>query len=178
MEIYDSVVRAKLLYGLDSVAFNSQQKLLLDIFHRKGLRQICRITTTYVDRRHNNDYVFNYANSKIREENPTAEPILPLSVKHEELRIKMLYKIILANNDNPLKALTFQTNTLLPVDLGVRRSGRPRCKWTEETLADAWRRITIYPFKQFIHTTFQPNNVSHCNILTLAAKHTLLGKVT
>ena len=90
----------------------------------------------------------------------------------------MLYKIILTRNDNPLKTLTFQPETFKPVDLGVRREGRPRCKWTEETIADAWRRITIHPFRHYIHTTFQPNNATHCNILTLAAKHTLLGKVT
>ena len=47
VHVYNAVVKAKLLYGLDSVEFNDQVKEKLDISHRRGLRQIFNIPTTY-----------------------------------------------------------------------------------------------------------------------------------
>lgn len=107
VEIYHAVVRSKLLYGLDSIALNSKLHEKLNIFQRRGLHQIFGITTTFVNRRHNNEYVLNYANSKIREESTFANPILPLTEIHKNMRIKMLYQIIRKPDTDPMKQVTF-----------------------------------------------------------------------
>eukprot|EP00973_Karenia_brevis_P061646 8573047-Karenia_brevis.AAC.1 len=70
-----------------------------------------------MDRTKTNRYVLEYANVKLREERPSAKPIMWLSTVHEDMRIKMLYKIIKLPEDNPQKTITFQPNTLLPIDV-------------------------------------------------------------
>eukprot|EP00973_Karenia_brevis_P050620 7028295-Karenia_brevis.AAC.1 len=54
----------------------------------------------------------------------------------------MLYRIIRMPEDNPQKTITFQPHTLLPVDIGKRRTGKPRVKWIDKTLEHAWYRLT------------------------------------
>eukprot|EP00973_Karenia_brevis_P087333 12108250-Karenia_brevis.AAC.1 len=50
LQVYNAIVRSKLMYGLEGVEFNDSTKNKLDIFHRRGLRQIFDIPTTYMDR--------------------------------------------------------------------------------------------------------------------------------
>ncbi len=38
--VYDAVVRAKLIYGLESAQLNQDHKRHIDTFQRKGLRKI------------------------------------------------------------------------------------------------------------------------------------------
>ena len=49
--VYDAVVRAKLMYGLESLQLNKEYTNplygKLDTFHIKGLRQILQLTTTW-----------------------------------------------------------------------------------------------------------------------------------
>ena len=48
----DAVIRAKLLYGLDSMQLNEPQLKKLDIFQFKILRKILKLKTTYTQRKH------------------------------------------------------------------------------------------------------------------------------
>ena len=60
--IYDMVIRAKLCYSLDCLALSDHHLDALQTFQLKGLRQILKFTTTFVDKTHSNDYVFKQAN--------------------------------------------------------------------------------------------------------------------
>eukprot|EP00973_Karenia_brevis_P050272 6977001-Karenia_brevis.AAC.1 len=75
----------------------------------------------------------------MREEKPHAKPIMLLSRIHEDMRIKMLYRVINANPENPLRTVTFQPDSLYPIDIGKRRVGKPRVKWVDKTIEHAWR---------------------------------------
>eukprot|EP00973_Karenia_brevis_P020505 2816359-Karenia_brevis.AAC.1 len=79
-----------------------------------------------MDRSNSNNFVIDYANAKLKEEKPGAKPILWLSRIHEDMRIKMLYRVINAPADSPLTTVTFQENSLYPIDIGKRRTGKPR----------------------------------------------------
>eukprot|EP00973_Karenia_brevis_P070304 9773067-Karenia_brevis.AAC.1 len=70
-----------------------------------------------MDRSNNNNYVIDDANNKLREENPGAKPIMRFSRVHEDMRIKMLYRIINARPDHPIKSVAFQSDTLYPIDI-------------------------------------------------------------
>eukprot|EP00974_Lingulodinium_polyedra_P059162 5697720-Lingulodinium_polyedra.AAC.1 len=61
LNIYNAVIRAKLIYGLEHSHLSKRSKGKISTFQLKGLRQICKITTTYVDREHTNEYVFKKA---------------------------------------------------------------------------------------------------------------------
>ena len=88
IQVYNAIVRSKLLSGLESVELNTSAKEKLDVFHRRGLRQIFGIHTTYIDRSKTNQYVIDYANLQLQREKPGAKPILWLSEVHEDLKIK------------------------------------------------------------------------------------------
>eukprot|EP00975_Prorocentrum_lima_P068208 12919375-Prorocentrum_lima.AAC.1 len=58
IQAYDAIVKAKFLYGLESVQLTEQHRKSLTTFHLKGLRTIPGMQTTYVDRRNTNATVF------------------------------------------------------------------------------------------------------------------------
>ena len=67
----DAVIRAKLLYGIDSAQLNEGDLKRLDLFQLKALRKILRLNTTFIDRRNTNQKVFDLANEKIQQEGHT-----------------------------------------------------------------------------------------------------------
>ena len=62
----ESIIRAKLVYGLESAALNDAQKNILNAFQLKGIRIILNITTTFVDRTHTNKFVIEKANEELK----------------------------------------------------------------------------------------------------------------
>eukprot|EP00973_Karenia_brevis_P075151 10440354-Karenia_brevis.AAC.1 len=78
-------------------------------------------------------------------------------------------------DSNPLRQVTFQPESVIPVDIGKRRSGQPRVKWTENTLATIWKRITNYPYTQYRNTTFNHNNIDHVRTIYNAARYGHIG---
>ena len=141
------------------------------------MRQIFGIHTTYIDRSKTNKYVIDYANLQLQREKPGAKPILWLSEVHEDLKIKMLYRLLRLPSDDPQVNITFQSNTLLPIDIGKRRVGRPRLKWIDTTLEQAWKRITRTQAPQFRYEKFDPQNPQHVIEMQEAAKHDELGRI-
>ena len=65
IQVYHAVIRAKLMYGLESAQFNNTTRAKLDVFYLKGLRQICKIPTTWtgeeVNRENTNEKVYKIA---------------------------------------------------------------------------------------------------------------------
>lgn len=68
--VYDAVIRAKLMYGLESVQLNQEERNKIDRFQLRGLRQILKHKTTYgqmlsnLARSNDNETVFRLANAK------------------------------------------------------------------------------------------------------------------
>lgn len=67
----EAVLRAKLLYGLESAQLIPSVAKKLETFQRKVLRKILNMKTTYVERSNTNDKVFQKANEKLEEEGKT-----------------------------------------------------------------------------------------------------------
>ena len=63
--VWDVVIRAKVVYGLESVQLTKALRQQLNAFQLKGLRRVVHITTTFVDRAHTNAYVFNKAATQL-----------------------------------------------------------------------------------------------------------------
>ena len=97
---------------------------------------------------------------------------------HHDIKIKMLYRLINSPSHDPQVKITFQDDTLYPVDIGKRRTGRPRIKWIDNTIDLAWGRITKAKYVQYIHTPIDPDNQAHVHTLRRAAKDMYLGYVT
>eukprot|EP00975_Prorocentrum_lima_P008290 1770936-Prorocentrum_lima.AAC.1 len=54
MHAWDAIVKAKVLYGLESLQLTAAQRDKLDVFHLKGLRKILHLQTTFVRRDNTN----------------------------------------------------------------------------------------------------------------------------
>lgn len=57
LQVWDAVIKSKLFYGLEAANYQAIIELM-ETFPLKGLRQILKITTTYVDRAHTDADVY------------------------------------------------------------------------------------------------------------------------
>jgi hypothetical protein len=71
LNVYNAVIVAKLLYGLETVCLTEEHKSKLNAFQAKGIRRILGIPPTFIDRSCTNDMAVQRANENIR--NETAE---------------------------------------------------------------------------------------------------------
>lgn len=99
LHVYNAVVRAKVMYGLESTSMNTSVLDRLDAFYLKGLRKILHISpTTEHDRRHHNNYVYQEAAEAVgAEHSPMWQP---LSAIHRQRRCWRMAK------SSPWKAST------------------------------------------------------------------------
>lgn len=68
LTVYNAVVRAKLMYGLESAQLTAKHKKRLDVFQRRGLRQITKMKSTAWNRENDNEHLMRTANNMVREE--------------------------------------------------------------------------------------------------------------
>ena len=81
LNVYTAVIRAKLLYGLESAQLNPTNLRRIATFQLKGIRQIMKIQTTYMNRENTNEYVFQEANKQTKKNN-----IQPFGTYYKERR--------------------------------------------------------------------------------------------
>ena len=150
----DAVIRAKLLYGLESAQLTPAQQRRIEVFQLKGFRKILKMTTTFVERNNSNAEVFRRANEQIQNETPEGKA--PKRVKefitcYKSSRMKRLARLYQMPNEHPVRHITFappppNTNLITPWIPPNRRVGRPRFKWVTETLNDMWTNLaSIHP---------------------------------
>ena len=134
IEVFDAVVRSKLVYGLEGTQLPKYLSNKLDVFQLKGLRKILGWKTTFVDRSRTNKKVYEAASSL---KNPMHEPGKDVSRFSEYVLHKqraLLKHTIRAPSDDPLRECTFETATSVPVTPNNLRVGRPRSKWAYSLL--------------------------------------------
>jgi hypothetical protein len=137
--VFDAVIRAKLVYGLDTVAIPPNLMAKLNVFQLKGLRKILGLKTTFIDRANSNKEVFRQANA---ERNPNGEPNKEIRSFQSYVEYKqeaLLKHLVRADENDPLKMATFEPDTVVPRIYVKRRVGRPRKEWTVE----AYKRLYL-----------------------------------
>ena len=65
--IHISVLRSKVLYGMESAQLNEPELKRLETFQLKALRKVLKMKTTYIDRNNTNIKVYQEANKKLAE---------------------------------------------------------------------------------------------------------------
>ena len=139
LNISNAVLRAKLMYGLESVVMTPSVLNRLDAFQLKGLRKMLGKKTTHYNRNFTNEYLFRIANEQLRGQG--GQPMTKLSEFHMERRLILLAKQIVLRETEPTAGMTFSNENLAGHDItGQRRWGRPRLDWLKVTLADFWQR--------------------------------------
>ena len=146
LNIYNAVIRSKLIYGLDSIQINESQRRELVAFQLKGLRHICKMATTYIDRANTNQEVFRVASER------AGKQIIPIDENLKTRAMKLLGHLIRTGEEDPMRRVTFREGGIKMLEAGLRRVGRPRLKWLNETLRTTWksfRDILGYQYSEY-----------------------------
>ena len=148
VRVFDAVIRSKLMYGLESAHLLTHDLDRLDTFHRRGLRKILNIPTTYaqmiqgIDRTNNNELVYQKANEAINKNVKNffkKEEITPLSIFYKKNTIKRMFQV--SNNDpyHPVTHTTFDPQTGMDWKFHMQWTHRGKDRWERETMAEIWK---------------------------------------
>jgi len=163
LQVYNAVIRAKLMYGLESIMLNQSVLKALDAFQLKGLLTILKVTTAFINRAHTNEYAFSRTRQEL--DNPDDPALQPLSAFHKSRRILLMAKIITLKDSDPSARVAFNPETLRPHGYGTRRVGHPRLNWVQCTLRDFWEAAKADSTDHQWAGEFELNNDSHHNLL-------------
>ena len=139
LQIYDAIIRAKLVYGLETVQLTESMISRITAFQMRGLRQILGIDHTYVNRTNTNKFLLQKANDMF---GPNHSSRIHLITHYIHQRAHSLMShIIRADNSDPLRQVALLPDTAMPMFLMKRRVGRPRKQWTSELLREKWTQL-------------------------------------
>ena len=133
--MYDAVTKTKLLYNLETVFLTQTLRKKMGAFQLRGLRQILKILTTYIDRRWTNDRVLELASRTAYPRDPNSR-IRPVTIDLDQKRVRLAGHILRAPNHDPLRQVSYQQNSAEPKHIGKRRVGRPRQHWVFKSSED------------------------------------------
>ena len=135
IQVFDSVIRSKLAYGLECLHLNEEEKRRIDAFELKGLRIILGIMPTHIDRTWTNDKVQEKASIEY------GKPVYKFSDYYQKQKIKLLEHVIRLNEKDPIKQITFEAGTTVPRHSIALRRGKPRGQWAYEAMKEAYNTI-------------------------------------
>ena len=171
--IYDSVVSSKLMYGMHVLPLRDDILHKLDTFFYRGLRQLLKVPSTYIDREYTNTYLLEKTEELCNSgKSKNKKQIIPISQRLIQRSIKELGEIYrLPLDDARRQATLTETN-----DANVPqkyRVGKPRIHWTLITMQRAWNRHNMQTRLQqhdvAANIEFDRNNEEHKTILEAAA---------
>jgi len=138
LSVFDAVIRAKLVYGLDVVHLSKHLMQKLNTFQLKGLRKILNMQTTYINRQNTNAKVFENANAARNPSNLPGRNIKSFSCYVEEKQESLLKHIVRSDQLDPLRVATLRHNSPIPCLVSNRRPGRPRLTWAYGAYENIW----------------------------------------
>ena len=133
LQVFDAVIRSKLVYGLNSTELSAGAISHLNAFQLKGLRRILKMKTTFVERSNSNQKVFAVANAIKNPKREEGKDMTSFSSFFHKQANQLLAHTIRADEGGPLKECTFNNGTIHPYTVQERRVGRPKNNWTYST---------------------------------------------
>jgi len=134
----------KLVYGFETATMNDNAKKRIDAFQLKGLRQILKLKTTFIDRRNTNERVFELANKAINEgtkHNNKKRKIKSFSKYLEEKTTGLFGHVLRAPDTDPIRDICFLQNSATPNISGDKRRGRPKLNWVITQMHQVWGKV-------------------------------------
>lgn len=143
IQVFDAVIRSKLLYSLECIQLTTAEQDRIDAFQTKGLRRILDIPPTHIDRYWTNERVRILASER------NGKPIFFFTEMWQKQKFALLGHLLRTDINDPLHQVTFEGTTKKPRTVGKRRTGRPRDQWINETCAEAFDEIMKNEFVEF-----------------------------
>ena len=146
LQYWNAVIKTKLTYALETMHLTKTQLRKLDTFQLKGLRQILKMHTTFVERANTNKEVRKRAASvlyadegKGKDKNKGTPP--PTSIPKTSTAVKQAQHTLLMHllrelPDTPTRQATFKGTKGSPNLHSKKRVGRPRHPNNEEGMAN------------------------------------------
>ena len=133
--VFNAVVGAKILYGLESLQLLDGDYQRLDAFQQRGLRRILGFPPTFIDRTNTNKAVLEAAGKALSKKNKTVK-IETFSETIKRRAISLLGHIVRLPTEDPMKQTSLRRNK--PLYPAAKRVGRPKLNWAKETYNNAW----------------------------------------
>ena len=130
LQVYDAIIRNKLLYGLETVHLTQSLPKKVNVFQLRGLRKILGLSTTFINRANTNESVLQKANDVMGVAPGSMPKVKLFSDLLKDRRVKLAGHIL--RSYEPDSAETFR--------VAKRRIGGPRQLWTVYTNKYAWER--------------------------------------
>ena len=164
--IYDALVCTKFSYGMHVLPLRDNILRKLDTFHYKGLRQLLKVPSTYIDRAYTNTSLLQQA------EEISGKTVTPASQRIIERSIKELGVIYRLPKDDARRQATL-TNECAANLPQTYRVGKPRIHWTLITMQRAWKEHDMHTRLRHggaaAPIEFDRKNAEHAQIIEAAA---------
>ena len=138
LQVYDAVIRAKLVYGLDVVCLPKYLEQQLNAFQLKGLRKILGMKTTFIERANTNQKVFENANAVLNTRRGRSAHVQTFSEYLGRKQEILLKHIVRLPNEDSLRQATLEPSSAIPKRPDQRRVGRPRQHWADNVYNRMW----------------------------------------
>ena len=113
----------------------------IDAFQLKGLRQILKLKTTFVDRRNTNERVFELANKAINTGAKKKTQIKSFSEYLQEKTTSLFGHVLRAKDEDPIREICFLHDTATPNTTKEKRRGRPKLNWVITQMHQVWPKV-------------------------------------
>ena len=158
LQVYDAIIRSKLLYGLETIQLTRGEQNRLDAFQQKGIRRILKIPPTFEDRSWTNDKVIEAASLAL------GRPLRIFSEVWRSAKFRLLGHLLRAETEDPMRQVVFKKDSWLPRAPIKLRVGKPRDQWVVEMLGEALDEVM-----QNKWLSYELENEEHQQILREAA---------
>ena len=137
--VFNSVVRSKMIYGLESLQLTDAVKHKLDIFQLKALRKILKLKTTYSERHNTNERVYQLAEEATSIEGRPPKRLQRLSEIYETNKIHLYAKLLTLEENDPRAAVAFASENIhAPHDHGTKT-----CRQTKDKLGHRYKQCLL-----------------------------------
>ena len=140
LQVYDAIIRNKLLYGLETVHLTQSLQQKVNAFQLRGLRKILGLSTTFINRANTNESVLQKANDVMGVAPGSMPKVKLFSDLLKDRRVKLAGHILRSENSDPLRRVSYEPDSAETFRVAKRRIGGPRQLWTVYTNKYAWER--------------------------------------
>ena len=134
----DATIRAKVLYGMDSLQLNEPQIKRLEKIHLQAMRKILKWDSTYINRNNTNKKIYDEVHKRLKEEKKN-KIIYTFAEIHKREKLKKIKKLTIRSREE-IHEIIFQEN-LKPRLPPNRTKGRPKFQWADRAVRELWAEI-------------------------------------
>ena len=136
LRVYQAIIQNKLIYGLETIHLTQGMLNKINAFQLRGLRSILSLEPTFVNRRNTNQFVLRMASEKAGQEVKLFSELLL------NKRVALAGHILRASDTDPLREVTYCSQSADAYPIGKRRVGGPRQQWRHFTHKHAWAKFS------------------------------------